>query len=896
MAALLPGSRLGPYEIAAAVGEGGMGAVYRARDTRLDRTVAIKVLLASAAADPEFRERFEREARAVSSLNHPHICALYDVGRDRPQSDATPIDFLVMEFVDGETLATRLSRGPLPLAEGLTIGGQIAQALDAAHRQGVVHRDLKPGNVMLTRAGVKLLDFGLAKLSGAGALPVSQPAAATAYAPQPITARGTILGTLHYMAPEQLEGKDADARCDVFALGAILYEMATGRRAFDGATSVSVISAILERDPPPMTTTQPLTPPALERLVRACLAKDPADRLQSAHDVGLQLRWIAEGGSQAGVAAPVAARRRTRHRVALLAAAVGFLAALVLGVVHFTETTPAPEVLRFTIAPPPGTRFTPGGDGGIHHQFVLSPDGTRIAFVAGPEGEEPRLWVRRFDAVEATPLAGTEGARHPFWSPDSRYIGYFVRESRLDRVAATGGPPTQICRTIGVWDATWGPDDTIIFASGARQGLLRVPAGGGTPAPVTTLDTTARDIYHASPTFLPDGRILYLVLAYDNPQRTGIHLATLDAPGSTLVLPEVVSPVVFTGRSLLFGRAGVLMEVPFDLESGRPIGDPAAVTPDAGGEPTRITFSASGNGRVAHASGPMPTSQLVWHDRSGARGAAIGPTARVRDPEISPDGNSLALAYTDPETGTDNVWIADLGRGGFLTRLTSGWAVNPVWSADSARLAMVAVPKGTADIVMQPADGGGAETLISSPEWNFAADLTRTGHLVYDAVSPLTGWDILALPLTGDRTPVPIVTTPFHTWQSQVTGDARWIAYTSDESTPPDVYVQTFPTGAGKIRITTGGGRWPRWSRDGRELYYIAGTGALTVVSITEREGRLTVGPPRDILRVPMMEFNIWHAPYDVSADGRFLINTSLGNVTADPLTVVVNWRGSANR
>jgi Tol biopolymer transport system component len=896
MSVLPPGTRLGPYELATVVGEGGMGAVYRARDTRLDRTVAVKVLLASAAGDPEFRDRFEREARAVSALNHPHICALYDVGRDTPQpasAGAAPIEFLVMEFVDGETLATRLSRGALPLADVLTIGAQIAQALDAAHRQGIVHRDLKPGNVMLTKAGVKLLDFGLAKFGGGAGLPTSHPAAATAFAPQPITARGTILGTLQYMAPEQLEGKDADHRADLFALGAIVYEMATGRRAFEAASSASLISAILEKDPAPMSAAQPLTPPALERLVRACLAKDPADRFQNAHDVLLQLRWIAEGGSQAGIAAPVAARRRHHYRAAVIAAGAFLLSTLALGIVHFTETTAVPDAVRFTIDPPPGTIFTPGAGNEVHQQFALSPDGTRIAFIAGPEGGEPQLWVRRLDSVEPTRLAGTEGSRAPFWSPDGRYIGYFVRETRIDRIDPNGGPPSPICRLMaGGWEASWGPNDTILFANGARQGLMRVSASGGTPTTVTTLDTAARDIFHASPIFLPDGRFIYTVLAYGNPARTGIHLASLDAPGSTLILSEVTNPTLYVANgSMLFSRQGVLMTVGFDLKTGRVSGNPVAVTADPGAD-THINYSVSQTGRVAHATGPNAKSQLIWYDRTGARAQPIGPIGKLRDPEFSPDGHYLALSYADRETGLDNIWIADLRRGGVLTRLTSGWAVGPLWSGDSTRLTFGAVPKGTLDIMMQAADGSDLpETVLSTPEWNFPADLTRDGHLVYDAVSPTTGWDIMAMSLTGDRKPIPIVTTPFHTRQAQVSPDGRWIAYRSDESTPPDVYVQPFPTGTRRIRITTGGGRWPRWSRDGRELFYIGGDGALTAVSIEVRDGRLTPSEPRQLFKVPMMELNIWHAPYAVSADGRFLINTSLVKVTEPPIIVVLNWR-----
>ena len=897
VSALPSATRLGPYEIVAPIGAGGMGEVYRARDTRLDRTVAIKVLLAHAAADQEFRDRFDREARAVSALNHPHICALYDVGQAKPtpgEMSAAAVDFLVMEFVDGETLGSRIGRGALPIADVLAIGAQIAQALDAAHRRGIVHRDLKPGNVMLTKSGVKLLDFGLAKLTGVS-LGTSHPAAATAFAAQPMTAKGTILGTLQYMAPEQLHGQEADHRADIFALGAILYEMVTGQRAFDGATSATVISAIVEKEPAPPASIQPMTPPALGRVIRACLAKEPDDRVQSAHDVLLQLRWIAEGGSEAGVAAPVAGRRRFQIRVATIAAVVFGLSTLMLGAMLMSGAPPV-EPLRFTVASPEGTAFASHGDApsGWGHQFALSPDGTRIVFVAAAAGQEPRLWVRRFDAVEATPLAGTEGASSPFWSPDSRSIGYAVRDSRLDRIDANGGPPMTICRVPALWSASWGPDQTILVATGARQGLMRVPAGGGTLAPVTSLDAAARDIFHAQPEFLPDGRFLYSVNAYGNTERTGTYLGRLGTADATRILPGVFSPVAYLPPGhLLFIRAGVLMSVSFDLSRGVVTGEMTAVTPETGGQPRRLAFSVSRNGRLAFASAPEPRAQLVWYDRSGTRGQPVGPEARgLRDPEISPDRRNVALSYVDVETGLQNIWITDLQRG-VPSRLTTGWAVGPLWSPDSSRMAFAAVPTGTLDVMVQHIGGSGtAEPLITSPDWNFPAVWTRDGFLVYDSVSPVNGWDILAQAINAkDRKPIAVVTTPFHTWQGQVSPDSHWIAYSSDETTPPDVYVQAFPGGAGKARISTAGGRWPRWSRDGRELYYIAVDGTLTAAVVEVREGRFEVRATTPLFKVRTMEEGVWHAPYDVGADGRFLVNDMLVDVTASPITVVVNWK-----
>jgi serine/threonine protein kinase len=499
---LSPGTRLGPYEILAPLGAGGMGEVYKARDTRLDRTVAVKVLPAHLSFNPEVRARFEREARAVSSLSHPHICTLHDVGRHEE------IDFLVMEYLDGETLAHRLEKGPLPLTEVLRHGVEIASALDVAHRSGIVHRDLKPGNIMLTKGGAKLLDFGLARATG-----LAGTAGDLTHSPtmtRPLTAEGSIVGTFQYMAPEQLEGKEADARSDIFSFGAVLYEMATGRRAFEGKSQASLIAAILEHEPAPISSLQPMAPASFERIVRQCLAKEPDDRWQTAGDLKRELNWIAEG-SQAGVAAPVTQRRRSRERIAWgLVAVLSLLS--VASVAGYLARAPKPApVIRSSIQTP-------------EKQFVsfvaLSPDGTRLVFSAKAVGAQPSLWVRRLDDARSEPIPGTEEATFPFWSPDGRFLAFFA-DGKLKKVDLAGGPVVTICEAERGVGGTWGRDGTILFAPTPSSPLFRVPSSGGKPAPVTKFDQKRPETMHRYPVFLPDGRHFLYAAATTRPTRSG---------------------------------------------------------------------------------------------------------------------------------------------------------------------------------------------------------------------------------------------------------------------------------------------------------------------------------------------------------------------------------------
>ena len=786
---LTVGARLGPYEILAPLGAGGMGEVYKARDTRLDRTVAIKVLPAHVASDPDLRQRFEREARAVAALNHPHICTLHDIGRQDPSagSGQAAIDFLVMEYLEGETLAERLASGSglsalgkaLPVDQALTIAIQIASALDTAHRHGITHRDLKLGNIMLTKGAAarqgspqaKLLDFGLAKTSG-----VAQdfgPAVAgrskdlhyaDTMAPtmsSPLTAQGTILGTFQYMAPEQLEGQEADPRTDIFAFGAVVYEMLTGKRAFEGKNQVSLMAAILEHEPLPISKVQPLTPPALDRVVKKCLAKDPDDRWQSARDLHDELTWIAETGSQVGIAAPterVVPPRPLWRRVAIPTGAA-LAAAVVAGTAVWLTThvpvppPPALPAIRLSVAPPQNLTFGTVAGGTIP---AVSPDGRRVAFVAARGGVN-LLWVRSLDALEAQPLPGTDGAAFPFWSPDSRALGFFANVGTvLKTIDASGGPVRTLCDVPNTArGGTWSPDGVIVFGSSQSGGLFTVSANGGSPTPLTTPDAAQGDTAYRFPSFLPDGRHF---LYWATPSNT-VLLGSLDSKETTRLLPADSQAVYVAPGSLLFVRQGTLVAQPFDARRGTLTGEavPIAeqVLPDVSGG---AAFAASSSGVLAYRTGTLSApTQLTWVDRAGRPLGTVGPPGRYRNPELSPDGTRVAVEATDPQRRTQDIWIVELARG-LTSRFTfdPGNDTHPVWSPDSTQI-MFGSDRGggVLHLYQKRADGVGAEepVLKSNAEMipnNWAPDGRSVVYRNTAASGPV---NLGVLPLAGERTP-----------------------------------------------------------------------------------------------------------------------------------------------
>jgi Tol biopolymer transport system component/predicted Ser/Thr protein kinase len=900
--AILPGRRLGPYEILSAIGAGGMGEVYKARDTRLDRIVAIKVLPTHLADRSEFRERFEREARTIASLNHPHICTLFDIG----QQDG--FDFLVMEYLEGETLAQRLIKGPLPLEQVLQYAIEIADALDKAHRKGVTHRDLKPGNVMLTRAGTKLLDFGLAKLKQEAA-PASVSLSEIPTADEPLTAKGTILGTLQYMAPEQLEGKEVDARTDIFAFGAGVYEMATGKRAFEGKSQASLIAAILEREPPPMSSLQPMTPPALDRVVKKCLRKDPDERWQSAHDATDELKWIAEGGSQAGISAPAVTRRSgplSNARVAWSVATIVFFAALALGAYSYFRRAPEDmRAVRFFAPLPEGWKLAGRGTvtSGATGPLAVSPDGRRIAFVATNAEGKFLLWVRALDTLNGQALAETEGASSPFWSPDSRYLGFFAG-GKLKKIEVAGGPPITLCDAPDNRGGTWNQDGLIVFAPSLNSALQRVPASGGVPTAATVLGQGA--LIQERPFFLPDGKhFLYREIAPGAILGGSVYLASLDSTPPKLLVNADSQNAVYAQGHLLFLRGTTLMAQPFDARrlvlAGEmfPIAEQIQTQPV---NPPYAIFSASENGVLVYQTGRSAAgSQLMWYDRTGNQIGVLGDPAQYSDVELSPDGKRASVSILDPTGKGRDIWLYDVTRG-LRTRFTfAGEEMASVWSRDGSRIVLNARRKGHLDLYQKASSGAGAEeVLFEDNQDKFPVSWSPDGrYILYLSIRPgtggsSTGYRLWILPLLGDRKPHPFLDTQFTENPGQFSPDGRWVAYWSDESGKNEVYVVPFPGPGGKWQVSTGGGQAPRWRQDGSEIFYVSPDNKLMAATVNGKDSSFEVGAIKPLFATRPGGPRNW---YTVSPDGqRFLINTAPEQATVEPLTVVLNWTAGLKR
>jgi len=888
------GTKLGPYEIAAPLGAGGMGEVYRARDTRLDREVAIKVLPKHLTSNAELKQRLEREARSISALTHPNICTLHDVGHE------DGVDYLVMEYLEGETLAERIAKGPIPLEELYRIGTAIASALEKAHRAGVVHRDLKPGNIMLTKVGAKLLDFGLAK-SVAGL--TSSPDAATLT--EPLTSKGTLVGTFQYMAPEQLEGSEADARTDVFAFGAVLYEMATGRRAFEGSSRASLIASIMASHPRTISELQPMTPPALEHLVRACLAKDPDDRIQTAHDVKLQLQWIAEAGSQVGTPAPLVGRRKQRERVWALGCLVLFAACVVLAVLASRPAPAAAPRVWATIPNPDGAMFYPSGDAG--GPVVISPDGTMLAFVAsGTDGA--RLWIRPLRDSTARPLQGTKGATFPFWSADSRSLGYFANE-KLFTINTVGGPPVPICDASAGRGGTWNREGVILFAPAFRSAIFRVAATGGQPQPVTTVDES-KHTSHRWPQFCPDGRhFLYIAVAHGaaDSKDNALFLASLDDSEPKFVLHGGVNGAVADGR-LLYVRQNMLLAEPFDVTSARRLGDPSVVATGVLYDVStwRAGFSVSRNGILAFNSGRSQGEiHLTKFDRSGKKLSDIGEPGNFSSLSLSPDGTRIATEITGAAT---DVWIYEVARG-VRTRLTfeDGSDLAPIWSPDGKEVAYahihLAQLESPRHICRRPAIGGDEEVLYESSEDCWPTDWSRDGKYILMSCGKYIGGDpcdIWVLPLFGDRKAYPLVKTPSKEDEARFSPDGRWIAYSSDESGRNEIYLIPFtpdagdhatakPPRGGKWQVSSHGGSFPRWSKDGKELIYMSGElgRGLTAVDIEFSPDGAKIGAPTPLFDIDQVAGT---TPYDTAPDGDwFVVNMSAVQSTAS-VNLITNW------
>jgi len=869
--ALTSGTKLGPYEIQAPLGAGGMGEVYRARDTRLDRTVAVKVLPTHLSDNPEARQRFEREARAISSLNHPNICILHDVGYQ------DGVDYLVMEYLEGETLADRLMKGPLPLDQALKCGVGICEGLEKAHGSGVIHRDLKPGNIMLTKSGVKLMDFGLAKLIPAvnphsPGLAETLPSLAGGH---PLTAKGFLVGTFQYISPEQVEGKEADARSDIFALGAVLYEMATGKRAFEGKTTASVIAAVLERDPAPISKGQPMSPPALDHLVGSCLAKNPENRWQTVHDIRLELQWIAQDGAKTGAAAGRSASSST-HWLAWLLAFVMALAVVFLVVWNMEHIGPRDGPLRASLLPPAKSSFAP-------YNFTLSPDGRRLAFVAVADDGSTALWVRSLASGATQQFSNTADARFPFWSPDGRWVAFFA-EGKLKKLEGDTGSVQTICDARSGWGGDWNRDDVLIFAGDVAGPLSRVPAAGGVPVPVTKLIHEASSEGHRWPSFLPDGKhFLYQV---DWVGAAGTYIGSLDGGESKLLSHDLAGDVHFVAGYLVFVRNGSLMAQPFDPQLLQFKADPIPIVPqDVEAEKafSHGNFSVSRSGSLIYLSRTAALSQFEWFDRTGKELGAIG-VSGAYEPRISPDSRYVAYSADPAGDGRHSVWAYDLVRK-TATQLTDGDRDGfPVWSTDGKRFVYGGNRGDGFGIYMRATDGSGQDQVLVKGIFLPPTDWSRDGrNVLYMSIA--RGRPTIYSYLVGRTAPPTEVAKGA---EAQFSPDGHWIA---NVGFPDNVFVQPFPVaGGGRTQISSYGGAQPKWRPDGKELFYIAPDKKLMAVSV-QMGKTFVAGTPHALFQTRITATRYVYFQYDVAPDGqRFLINSLRPENTSPPLTLVLNW------
>jgi eukaryotic-like serine/threonine-protein kinase len=864
-----PGACFGPYEVLSPIGEGGMGEVYRARDPRLNRIVALKV------CKEGFSELFEREARIIASLDHPHICRLYDVGPN----------YLVMEFLEGTPLQL-----PLPLEKALQYSQQILDALDAAHRRGIIHRDLKPANILVTSQGIKLLDFGVAKLKPS---PLPDGDAVT----RDIAQEARIVGTFQYMSPEQIQGKDVDARSDLFSFGSLFYEMLTGKQAFGGGDAASVIAAILEREPPPFAVHS-----SLERVIRRALAKDPDDRFQTARDLKVALSWAAEQ--------PISqlSEKRAKRRWLPL----GVAGAAVLGVLLWTalRLSPGPQpagaASRFTVEPPAGVVFNYRITGD-----AISPDGRLLVFRAASTNGTPLLWLRPIDSLTSRPLAGTDGGDYPFWSPDSQSLAYFA-SGKLEKLEINGGLPVTLCdadAANAVAGGSWNSDDTIIF--GDRKGLQMVSGRGGAPTLLMAAVPSKDEGPYGYPQFLPDGKhFLYFAQSRD-PANEGVYLGSLGHSERGIQVVATPTKGIYTAPFsgypgfLLFLRGGSLMAQRFDATALRLEGEPGLIAPNISVLPPirAAAFWASNSGTLVYRSGlgGLDQLKLTWRSRDGKEARQVAPPDAYTSLQLSPDGKQVVIGRRDITNFIDlsDLFILDLDRGA-TTRLTFGpeWNACPVWSPDGSHIAFVSSRAGGLQIYRK-AIGSGAEEQLSTnnTEYKCPLDWSRDGRYLIYGESKRGVFDIWALPMTGQEKPILVLRPPFDKADAQLSPDGHWLAYASDESGRYEVYVQAFPvsdSGATqRWQASIEGGRAPRWRSDGQELFYVNEDDAIEAVEFQAQANGVHVGKPHTLFSTSLpADFGENPYPYDVAPDGQhFLVEEVSDPEQSSPLIVEVNWQ-----
>ena len=879
---LTSGTKLGPYEIQSVLGAGGMGEVYRARDTRLNRTVAIKILAKDLAETPEVRQRFEREARAVSSLNHPHICALYDVGNQGG------IEYLVMEYLEGETLAARIGKGPLPIADLLRNASQIADALDKAHRQGIVHRDLKPGNVMLTKTGAKLLDFGLAK--GGEILQGDMGSSPTVS--RNLTTEGTIVGTMQYMSPEQLEGKEADARSDIFSFGGVLYEMATGKKAFEAKSQASLIAAILREESRPMRESQPMTPLLLERVVKTCLAKDPDERPQSAHDLKLDLDWIRDSSGSSEVSQLPLEKHSARNKIADILLAAGAAAAVVAIVFFFLFRPKQPPAERLEFAIPLQEEAS---------HLSLSADGRMLAFVSPNDASGANmLTVQRIGSPAALVLQGTEGASYPFWSPDDAYVAFFA-DGHLKKIPAAGGVPQILASATTARGGSWGRKGVILYAPESGGCLWTVNADASNAAPLTDkiFDKTKVST-HRWPVFLPDGDgFLFFAGDFTNPTEdstSGVYFSSLSGKGMRLILLAHSNLGYANGYLFYVDNKRSLRATPVDVSKGTAKGETQIVADQVGFQPSTYwgAFSVAENGTVVYnPSVGAAFSVLTWYDRAGKELGHVGDVGVLANPTLSPDNTQVTVDIADARANNINVWLSDL-KHGTSSRFTFGQAedVAGVWSRDGTVVAYRSILSTAVHIFSKQAQGlQPAKSLVEISDDIVPNSWSPDDEIILCSLQPNTGGsNLVLLPASGGKT-LPFLESKAAITNGQISPDGRWVAYASNESGDWEIYVTTFPAASGKWQVSRGGGIEPRWRGDGKEIFYISAKTTFTAVPVNS-EGTFSTGNPTPLfhsqLRAQVSSTDLFN--YDVSKDGqRFLVNRYAKPQQVAPLHVVLN-------
>ena len=891
--ALTSGTKLGPYEIQSPVGAGGMGEVYRARDSRLDREVAIKVLPTHLSQNPDLRARFEREAKAISGLQHPNICVLYDVGRQ------DGVDYLVMEYLEGETLAARLMRKPMTPDETVRIAIEIADALDKAHRSGIVHRDLKPANVMLTKGGAKLMDFGLAKLQAFATGTQSGTPAFSAIATvpsmaSPITVAGTVVGTVQYMSPEQIQGKDADARSDIFAFGAMLYEMLTGKRAFEGKSQLSVASAVLEKDPDPISGVQPLTPPALEHLVRTCIAKEPDQRFQSAHDLKLQLQWMTAAGSQVGAPAVVVSQRKNRQKILAAATVLGWLAAvtaLAFAATYAHRFTSAQQLLQAQIEQPASSQFALV----VYGAPVLSPDAQQLAFVVFKD-KKTAILVQRLSAGKASLLAGTEDGSFPFWSPDGRYLGFFAN-GKLRKIEAAGGPVQVLCDAPEGRGGSWSQQGAIIFAPAINGPLQRVSDGGGTPEQATPDHKGDKDFTNRNPYFLPDGKHFLFVQRAGKDSQGTVYTGSLDGGVPSQIL-SVGSNLAFSNGYLFYLKDGTLMGQPFDAASRTFSGKPTPIAQSIEYyDPRNLgSFSVSQN-ILVYRQATQENRELIWLDPAGKELEHWGDPAPFSGAIFSPSSHTAVLFRDNPDGHGDSLWLADTERK-TITRLSPDSAADQrgVVSADG-RSVLTSATTGFNSVLVQRSlvASGKEEKLAEISHWMGVASQSRDGrYAIVSIQDPKTSFDLYAIDLAGDRKLMPVANSPYSEADGKISPDDKWLAFTSDENGTQELYVTPFPGGGSKWQVSTGSVAFTAdnrttasdWSPDGKSLRYIQGD-KIYSVEFRGVGGKPEFSAPKELMAVPQ-DIDI----LSILPDGKRTLATRIvGHHGESPMNLVLNWQ-----